>query len=147
MNRQFLNRSVRVFTLCLWLLLLSGQVNAASPLPAGHPRLRITAAAPAPVILHLGAVDHSILALQIEAQRTVRSAVKRYEPLPGDQTKVNRQHGVIKSVQLIRDGKPVAYLAGKDRKHAWFFVAQPLGVVGTVSRVFQPIESKHTGIG
>jgi len=96
-------------------------LKAARPLPPGHPRLQITTEQPAPVIVHVGAVDHNILALQIEAQRTQRSALQPYEPLPGDKTKVNKQDGVVKLVELIRDGKRVAYLAGKNRKHVWFF--------------------------
>jgi endoglucanase len=86
-----------------------------------HPHLRISTEQPAPVIVHVGAVDHNLLALCIEAQRTQRSAVQRYEPFPGDKTKIHTQAGIVKWVELIRGGKPVAYLAGKDRKHIWFF--------------------------
>ncbi len=49
MDRPFLKQSVRVGF--LYWLLLSVQVNAAAPLPTGHPRLQITASQPAPVIL------------------------------------------------------------------------------------------------
>ncbi|MCP4609354.1 MAG: hypothetical protein GY845_11640 [Planctomycetes bacterium] len=111
-----------VYTLFLLsVLLLSVTLNAAQPLPIDHPPLRITPEQPSPVILHVGAVDQNILALEIEAQRTQRSAVQTYKPLPGDRTKVKKQDGIVKSVELIRRGKPVAYLAGKDRRHVWFF--------------------------
>lgn len=96
-------------------------LSGTAALPPGHPRLQITKTQPKPVIVHVGAVDHHILALEIEAQRVQRSAVQAYEPLPEDRTKINEQHGVVRSVELIRDGKPVAYLAGKERKQVWFF--------------------------
>lgn len=105
----------------LWALPLGVTLNAAQPLPPDHPRFQITEEQPSPVIVHVGAVDQNILALEIEAQRTQRTAVQPYEPLPGDRTKVNKQDGLVKSVELIRGGKSVAYLAGKDRKHVWFF--------------------------
>jgi hypothetical protein len=101
-----------LFLLWLWALPISTTLNAAQPLPIDHPRLQITPEQPYPVIFHIGAVDRNILALEIEAQRTQRSTVQTYTPLPGDRTKVNKQDGIVKSVELIRRGKPVAYLAG-----------------------------------
>jgi len=74
-----------------------------------------------PVVVHMGAVDRDILALEIEAQCTQRSAVQPYAPQPGDETRVKKTDGIVKSVELIRDGKPVGYLAGKGRRHVWFF--------------------------
>ena len=121
MNDRLLTLAVHAFAGCLLFLSLARSVTADPPLPAGHPRLQITTDQPSPVIVHLGAVDHNILALEIEAQRTERSAVEPYKPLPGDETKVNEQHGVVKSVDLIRDGQRVGYLVGKHRKHVWFF--------------------------
>ena len=110
---------ISIFLLCL--SLYGESAGAAPPLPAGHPRLQITEHQPSPVIVHVGAVDRDIVALQIEAQRTERTAVEPYKPRPGDVTKVNEQHGVVNSVELIRDGKRVGYLAGRDRSHVWFF--------------------------
>ncbi len=113
MKEQVLKHVVCACALCLCLTLLCTQANAAPPLPAGHPRLQITTDQPAPVFVHVGAVDHDILALEIEAQRTKRSAVEPYLSLPGDETKVNEQHGVVKSVDLIRDGTARRLSRGK----------------------------------
>lgn len=84
-------------------------------------RSQISALQPAPVVVRIGAVDQDLLALEIEAQRTQLSAVQPYEPQPGDETKVNRRDGIVKSVALIRGGKPIGYLAGKERRHVWYF--------------------------
>lgn len=121
MNKSLQRYSVRALALSFLFLTLCTNANADPPLPPGHPRLQITADAPAPVILHVGAVDRNILALEIEAQRTQRNAVEPYRPMTGDEIKVNEHLGVVTSVELIRNGAPVAYLVGKDRKHVWFF--------------------------
>ena len=129
MNKLLQRCSVRAVALSFLFLTPWTNTNADPPLPSGHPRLQITAGAPAPVILHVGAVDRDVLALEIEAQRTERSAVEPYQPMAGDEIKVNKQSGIVRSVQLIRNGVPVAYLVGKDRKHVWFFeklVGDPL---------------------
>jgi endoglucanase len=110
--------------LCVTTCLHATHISAQERDPFGcciDARLQISASQPAPVIVHVGAVDRNILALDIEAQRTQRSAVQPYAPLPGDKIKVNERDGIVKSVELIRGGKAVAYLAGKDRKHVWFF--------------------------
>ena len=121
MKAQILKRLIPSGVLALCMLFLCLLATAAPPLPTGHPRLQITTDQPAPVIVHVGAVDHSILALEIESQRTKRSAVKPYMPLPGDKTKVKEEHGIVKSVELVRDGKRVGYLAGPKRSHVCFF--------------------------
>lgn len=121
MHNWSLRHFVPACAFAVLLLSLCLAAGADPPLPPGHPRLQITSGHPAPVIVRIGAVDHDILALQIEAQRTRRSAVIPYEALPGDEIRVHRQHDIVRSVELIRGGAPVAYLAGEDHKHAWFF--------------------------
>jgi hypothetical protein len=72
----------------LWALCQGAVLNGAPPLPPDHPRLKITTHQPKPVIVHVGAVDRNILALEIEAQRTQRSAMQ-----PDTSKGKDRPHG------------------------------------------------------
>jgi endoglucanase len=78
-----------------------------------------------PEVGHVSLVAPDILSLTIEAQRTVRVQMSKYEPQPGDEKKEQKwRDGVVRQAQLIRNGKPIGRLQGRNLD--WFFTYEKL---------------------
>ena len=73
-----------------------------------------------PEVTHISLVAPDILSLTIEAQRTILPTMTKYEPQPGDEKKEQKwSDGVVKQASLIRNGKRIGRLQGKDLD--WLF--------------------------
>lgn len=73
----------------------------------------------APEITDVSLVAPGIIALTIEAQRVVLPKLERYVPQPGDEKKPEYlADGKVKRAKLIRNGKDMGWLQGKDLD--WF---------------------------
>lgn len=78
-----------------------------------------------PEVTHVSLVGPDVLSLTIEAQRTVLSTMSKYEPQPGDEKKEQKwRDGVVRQASLIRNGKRIGRLQGKDLD--WLFTDERL---------------------
>lgn len=76
-----------------------------------------TERSPQVVAVSLAAPD--ILALTIRAQHVVIPVLSKYDPQPGDEKKIEKwKDGTVRRAQLIRDGKNLGWLQGRDLD--WF---------------------------
>ena len=78
-----------------------------------------------PEVTHVSLVAPDVLSLTIEAQRTILPTMSKYEPQPGDVKKEqNWPDGVVRQASLIRNGKRIGRLQGKDLD--WLFTDERL---------------------
>jgi len=78
-----------------------------------------------PEVTYVSLAGPDMLSLTIEAQRTVLPSMSKYEPQPGDQKKEQKWHdGVVRQAALIRNGKRIGRLQGKDLD--WLFTDERL---------------------
>lgn len=78
-----------------------------------------------PEVTQVSLAAPDILALTIDAQRTVLPTMTKYEPQPGDEKKVRKSHhGEVEQATLLRKGKRIGRLQGKHLD--WLFTDERL---------------------
>ncbi|HBC87822.1 MAG TPA: hypothetical protein DCZ94_12780 [Lentisphaeria bacterium] len=73
-----------------------------------------------PEITHVSLVAPDIMSLTIDAQKIILPKISKFESLPDDVKKVEKfKDGVVKRAKVVRNGKELGYLQGKDLD--WLF--------------------------
>ncbi len=76
-----------------------------------------------PQVTHVSLVAPDLLAITIEAQRTILPVMTKYEPQAGDEKREQKwKDGVVRQAYLYRNGKRVGRLQGSNLD--WFFTSE-----------------------